>query len=113
VTLDPLAFVVLSLAAYRAARAVSLDSITEPFREELDRRAAETESVLDDKLAELASCGFCSSFWLAGVTYLAWLVATSFDGPVLGHLVVWWGIAGGASLLIAVDSFLLREAPPA
>jgi len=107
-----LAFVVLSLAAYRAARAVALDTITEPVREWFDDRAG--RSVWWAKAAELVSCGYCSGFWLSGITYFTYVAVTGRwdDEPVLVHLILWWAVAGAQSLLIAFDSFLLREAPP-
>jgi len=109
-----LTFAILSLAAYRAARAVSLDSITEPVRDWFDDRAG--WSWLDAKAAELVSCGWCSGFWLSGFTYFVWLLVT--DAALWGwtavftNLILWWAIAGAQSMLIAIDSFLLREAPP-
>jgi FtsH-binding integral membrane protein len=106
-----LTFALLSLAAYRAARAVSLDTITEPMRDWLDDVTLGTHY---RKLYELMACGFCTSFWLAGVTYLAYLLATEqwSDSGVVEHGIVWWAIAGSASLLIAIDTFFMREAPP-
>lgn len=105
-------FAVLAIAAYRAARALSLDSITEPLRDWFDDRAG--RSRWWEKSAELISCGFCSGFWLSGITYAVWLSATHQWGeqPWLIHGIMWWSIAGVQSMLIAVDSFLLREAPP-
>lgn len=101
-----LVFVILTFAAYRGARAVALDSITESFRDWVGVHGPR-------KLGELVTCGFCVSFWTAGLTVTLWELAS--DTRWLGfweHLIVWWAIAGGAALLIAVDSYLLREAPP-
>lgn len=106
-----LEFVLIALAAYRASRALALDSITEPFREWLDFR---TSGSRWRKVSELVSCGFCCSFWLAGITYFVFVAVTGSvdDVAVLTHLILWWAAAGAASMLIAIDSFLLREAPP-
>jgi hypothetical protein len=106
-------FVVLSLAAYRASRALSLDSITAPMRDRLDFWS-QGRGGWRQKVAELISCGWCSGFWLSGVTYAVYVTVTGRweDEPVLVHLIFWWAIAGAQSLLIAIDAFLLREAPP-
>lgn len=108
-------FAVLSLAAYRASRAVALDSITAPMRDNLDFWSHGRG--WQRKVYELVSCGWCCGFWLSGITYATWVTVTpGWDdvsaGMVLGHLIMWWAIAGAQSLLIAIDSFLLREAPP-
>lgn len=119
--MTPLVLVILAFAAYRAARALSLDTITIPIRDAVERWSWEKDEAgaylyqrpVRAKLAELLACGFCSSFWLAGITYLVWIVTTDVDDiPVLEHVITWWAIAGVAAFLIALDSFLLREAPP-
>ena len=111
--ITPFEFILIAFAAYRASRALALDSITEPFRERLEFWAGST--AWKQKVAELAACGFCNGFWLSGITYAVYVIVTT-DGPVPGnpflHLILWWAVAGAQSLLIAIDSFLLREAPP-
>jgi hypothetical protein len=115
---SPFTFAVLSFAAYRASRALALDTITEPVRDWLDIWSS--GRALPRKLYELMSCGWCNGFWLAGVTYAVYLTVTGSweNGPdglvalVLFHLIMWWAVAGAQSMLIAIDSFLIREAPP-
>ena len=106
-------FTLLSFAAYRAARAISLDTITEPLRDGLEDWSI-GHTGWRRKLSELVSCGWCSGFWLSGITYFTYVAVTGSvdDEPVLIHLMWWWAVAGAQSLLIAIDSFLLREAPP-
>lgn len=106
-TVSALELVVLCLAAYRLARAVSLDSITEPARDWLAVHAPV-------KLAELVSCGFCSGFWLSGIVATVWLAAAEGglqETGIVEWQVLWWAVAGGAALLTALDSYWLREAP--
>ena len=102
---------VLALAAYRAARAVALDSITEGFRQTIEDRTIGSRWA---KLGELVTCGFCVSFWTAGITYLVWLLSTSrwSEQSALEHGIMWWAIAGAACFVIALDSYLMRDAPP-
>ena len=104
--LSSLEFVLIALAAYRASRALALDSITEPFREWLDFR---TSGSRWRKVSELISCGFCNGFWLSGITYFTYVAVTGSvdDVPVLIHLMLWWAVAGAQALLICLDSFLL------
>lgn len=107
-TITALELLVLVLVAYRLSRAVALDTITEPLRDWLAVHAPV-------KVAELVSCGFCAGFWLSGVVATVWLAAAEGGLRETGLVewqVLWWAVAGGQSILIAVDSFLLREAPP-
>jgi hypothetical protein len=67
---DWLAFVVLSLAAYRLTRLAIDDTITEPAR----RRVLER---LDPHgwLTELLGCYWCLSLWVSTALVGAWLLA--------------------------------------
>lgn len=101
-------FLILSFAAYRGARAISIDSITQPIRDRLEMSSTRIGHWFD----ALIHCGFCTSFWTGGITYTVWAVVNHCDKPVLIQIINWWTIAGGANFLIALDTFLLREAPP-
>jgi hypothetical protein len=105
-------FVVVAFAAYRAARFLALDSLTEPFRERLTYWSA--GSGWREKFSDLITCGWCNGYWLSGLAYLVFMAVTGRldNEPVLIHLIMWWAVAGVQALLISIDSFLLREAPP-
>lgn len=106
--MNALTFVVLSFAAYRASRAVTIDSITRPFRDWLELRSTPIGHWFD----QLFHCGWCTGFWLSGVTYFVWVLVTPLrHTPVMVHLINWWAVAGLQALLIAIDTFFLREAP--
>jgi len=107
--MTPLTFVILSLAAYRASRAVAIDSITQPFRDWLSMQTGNRVGYFFDGLL---SCGFCIGFWLSGITYWVWCVSTHHGYPSMLNIIHWWAIAGLQSLFIAIDTFFLREAPP-
>lgn len=108
-TLTALELVVLTLAAYRFTRLVSLDTVTEPLRDELA-----TWERVPRWVGELVGCGFCAGVWVSGLVYAVWVSAV--DGwhatGLLEHGVQATAVMGGCAGLIAMDTFLMREAPP-
>jgi len=66
-------------AGFRAARAVAIDSITEPIRTRVDHAASQPGRFqpVQEKLAELISCPHCVGFWL---TATAWVALRSDSG---------------------------------
>lgn len=105
-------YLILGFAAYRGSRAVALDSITEPFRDWLSYRWGGRGS-WRGKAVEFISCGWCAGFWVSAITYGVFINATgrANDASIPLHFLLWWAVAGLQSLLIGIDSFLLREAP--
>jgi hypothetical protein len=102
----------IGLAAYRLARAVTLDTISEPFRNWVHAHAYNTfrpkpgETVPHVTVKSrpwswcygLVSCPFCASWWMAVGGYVLWAGAWSMDCAV-GAV----ASAGLASLFVCVD----------
>ncbi len=98
-----LTFLILGLAAYRAARAVAIDTITEPVRLWLESKPSRVARWFD----ELVGCPFCCGFWISGITYLVYVLVTPpSHTAVMLHLIYWWAVAGLQAVLTAVDSSL-------
>lgn len=83
-TLVPLTL--CGLAAYRLARVIALDSITEPFRAWLYRHAypGARSGVRDTRrpwswLYGLLSCCYCCGLWISVLTYAAWTECPSWS----------------------------------
>lgn len=97
---------VVGLAAYRLARAVALDSITEPLRMRVYTAAYGDEPVSDSTtphrpaswLYGLLSCPYCCGFWIALGLYAGW-VNLGWSRP----LIVAVAAAGFAALLVGLD----------
>lgn len=87
----PLAFLIVSLAAYRLTRVVTTDTISDPFRDRVYRWAwndDETVEIVDDQgrkvraptpragwrtwVYGLVSCPLCFGVWVSAGTYSAW-----------------------------------------
>lgn len=95
---DLLIFVVLSLATYRVARFLVLDSLIDGPREALHAWLTKPESlsVWRWKVAELMGCPYCVTVWVAAANVLFWslLVADSWVG--WAFLLVWPAVAGAS-----------------
>lgn len=94
--MTPFEFVVVVLAASRATTAVTHDSILDRPRAwwiRWTRRHA-------PKMTDLVTCPHCAGFHLSWISYLvAVLVLGTFhDSPIVWHLVMVWGVAGGQVL---------------
>ena len=111
--------VLLVLAVVRATRLITTDSITLSWRRSLARRyppstvaqiaeqtgrpIAGAATLSPHWVVKLVNCSWCVSFWLA----LVGVVGLHFAGYVSRwQLVVlaWWGVAGGAGLLLDIVS---------
>ncbi len=104
--------ILVGLASYRLARALSLDTITDPFRGWLHRHAyrvarakpGTVEPVVVPKSKpwawaySLASCPFCNSWWLALGVSAAW-----FGEWSMAFAVAAVASAGIASVLVRYD----------
>lgn len=80
------AFVVVGLATYRLARIVTLDTISQPFRDSLFRWAYDVNNPVEvdgERIAsprgpirvwvyDLASCPLCAGVWIAAGLYVLW-----------------------------------------
>lgn len=86
------------LAAWRATRAVTVDAITQPFREWLVRWSfSERAGHWREWVHDLLTCQHCLGFWLSGLVAAAWAFGDGLGG--YQGLVLWWAVAGGQSLL--------------
>lgn len=99
---SPFDIVLAALAAHRAARAVAVDTITQPLRERLEEWSV-TDGISDrqlavrEKVVELVHCPHCIGFWLS----LCALAATRVRW--LRPVVAWWAVAGIQSTLASVQ----------
>lgn len=96
--LDPftqaLVFVLASLAAYRASRLVTRDTLLGSWRARWWRRFP-PGGERSHPLGQLVDCGFCVGFWLSGAVFgLVW----HFTPLVVPGL--WWPAIAGLSGLI-------------
>lgn len=93
--------VLLVLACHRLARLIAVDKVFAEPRHWLERNARE-EGFWGRKLATLVACPFCVGVWVAGALTLAVDAHVGLPLPLL-----WWaGVAGGQSMLAAVDGWL-------
>lgn len=104
--------VLVGLVAYRLARAVSLDTITDPLRDWLHRRAyriiaappGRKEPVVIVRsrpwawVYSLISCAFCASWWIALGASALWFGEWSMDFAVAAV-----ASAGVAALAVTYD----------
>lgn len=95
--LSPLELTVVILAAYRATRLVTADSIFDEPRDWLTDHAG--------KLGDLVGCPYCAGWWLSVIAYVAAVLALGrvHAAPVLAHMVEAWAVIGGQALLNAID----------
>jgi hypothetical protein len=95
----------LCLAAARATRVITEDTIFEGARDRLQQWAWNTGR---GKIADLVSCPYCAGWWLSLVTYVAWTVGTGqvHHVPWLVHAVECWAVMGGQMIVNAVDAAL-------
>lgn len=110
---EPLAFLILCLAAYRATRFVVWDSLIgahpdtgTPFAKALDTWAWKPDgsdrSWVRGKVGGLLSCPFCAGFWISLLIACLWLRLWPWELGVEGWLVA-LAVAGGQSLLNVAD----------
>lgn len=107
-SITPFEFIVLVLAAWRATRFVTMDSLTDGWRERVERwvwKKGDRQVAWRDKVSELVGCGFCAGYWVSGITLAVFLVAASrwHEAPVLVHGIEWWAVAGGQALFNRYD----------
>lgn len=57
------------------------------------------------KLAELVSCPYCVSFWIACATYVIYVcvVGRWSDVPLLANAITAWGVAGAVAVIARYD----------
>lgn len=82
---------IAGLATYRLARAVAVDTITEPLRQRV-------YGLGRPRLSELVSCQHCVGFWLALLPTGLLLAAAGWPGWPEA-LAAWWGAAGVGSFM--------------
>lgn len=94
--MDPLVFLVASLAAYRVTMLVTADEITRPTREALTAR-------VPARVGYLLDCPWCASVWVCP--------------PVVGSAYWWgdgwgWWVTAGGLAASAVTGVLASHASP-
>ena len=92
--IEPWAFVVVVLATYRGARALTVDTITDAPRTWLALKLG--------RWSELVECGHCAGFWLAAISLAVWVHAGSLGGSGWRWVIAAWAAAGGQSLLTSL-----------
>jgi hypothetical protein len=96
--IEPFAFVILALAAFRIQRIFTTDSwyLTQGFRRYLDRRAAPAQKANQQnfwtEIAELFSCPWCFGFWtsiavIAEFTFLSVVPLWVYTGFAISAVV--------------------------
>jgi hypothetical protein len=95
--LRPFEFVLVVLAATRATRLVTADTIADGVR----------DRITDGRQwwSDLLSCPYCAGWWLSLATYAVAVVALGrvHDVPWLAHALEAWAVAGAQMLANAVD----------
>lgn len=105
-----LRLLVCGLAAYRLARALSIDTISEPFRSWVfwQGHAEDADTTVTSRpwawFYGLVSCPFCCSFWIALALYAAW-INWGWSRPFIGGVAV----AGVAAQLVGFDRAANRD----
>ncbi len=95
------------LASHRAARAVSIDTITDPLRRRVKvwsiaDKATAGQRARRHYLHELLKCPMCTGFWLSGITVLAWRRGPRWlRGPMM-----WWAVAGGQTFVTSLHHLI-------
>lgn len=112
-TIIALRVLVVGLAAYRLARIVAVDSISEPFRTwvfwtgHADPDGTDEPPVTSRPLTwlyGLVSCAYCAGWWIALGLYAAW-VNLGWSRPLIGAVAV----AGVAAQLAGFDRAVNRD----
>lgn len=98
--LHPFEFVLVVLAAARATRLVTADTIADGVRDRI------TEG--RDWWHDLLTCPYCAGWWISMLTYAVSVVALGrvHDVPWLVHAVEAWAVAGAQMLVNAADGAL-------
>lgn len=92
--LEPWAFIIVALAAFRITRFFVLDSLiganvdsNSKFAMKLDAWAfdahGEERGWLRGKVADLLTCTYCLGFWVTVATYAAWLADFRYARTVI------------------------------
>jgi Protein of unknown function (DUF1360) len=106
---------VLGLVVYRGTRILTLDAISNPWREWLHRRVQEVGAE-NRSFARwgytLLTCPFCLSVWCSfiAVALYGWLVLDEWLGWEYPFVAL--AVAGTAALAVSVDMRLNRDAEP-
>lgn len=100
---------IVGLAAYRLARAVSVDTITDPARAWLYEAAYGPDGEAEGGwgwrwIYGLLSCGYCCGFWISLGLYALWVNAGG-SRPFVAAVAV----AGAASILFGLDRVMVRD----
>lgn len=93
---------ILAVAGYRGTQLVVHDSLLDNPRDRLDAwLARKPESTARLALVTLIGCVYCAGWWVSGAFLAVWLYTTGqwHDGPLTAHVVEWFAVAGGQSLL--------------
>jgi hypothetical protein len=108
-----LLLVCMSLASYRLARLLTIDTfppiqwvrdrLTYPYTQPQDSEARRITRV-PYWLAYLVMCMWCMPVWTAGAVTIATALTIGVDAPLL----VWLAVAAIASLISHVEDFLTR-----
>jgi hypothetical protein len=85
-------FILIVLATYRLAEVISIDTITEPLRLEIGKRAAGNK--IWKFFANLLNCPYCVGIWIAipGALIMRPTSLTFF-------IIYWLSLAGGQAFL--------------
>lgn len=94
--LSPFEFTLVVLAAARATRLVTADTIFDAWRDRVTRSRRA-------KLGELVACPFCAGWWLSVVTYVVAVVALGrvHEAPWLAHGIECWAVMGAQMVVNA------------
>lgn len=95
-----LTFIVLSAATYRIARFLVLDSLIDEWRDRLYLKLlppipGTTLSLWRRKVADLMTCSYCATVWVAAAVTVFWsLVLADWIG--WAFLIVWPAVSAGS-----------------
>lgn len=119
-SLDPFAFVLVTLFAYRVTRFVVFDSLAganlesrSKFSRRLDTWAftqdGHDKSWVRGKIGGLLVCPFCIGFWISFASLGVYVWAAGFEVTSWVMFGVWvWAVAGAQSLVSIAERRLMR-----
>jgi len=102
--LDLLTFVILSAATYRIGRFAVLDSLLDGTRDRFYPwlTKPETLSTFRLKLADLLTCAYCITIWIAAAVVAFWSLVVADAWIGWGFLLVWPAVAAGSLVFWAL-----------
>lgn len=96
--MNALTFALVVLAAYRATRFVTADSLLDAWRARLEEWSI-NGGALRAKLGELLLCPYCLGFWASAACYVLAVAALDLDAPLAWHVICVWAVAGAQVVL--------------